>query len=339
MRFSVIIPVRTITDNLKEAVSHLKKVKYYDFEVLIVLDEDIKVNFGPREDRFKVLAVGPKSPGEKRNFAATQATGDVLAFIDDDAYPDSNWLRAAANIFEKNQDLYALGGPALTPQDAPVEEEMAGMLLESYLTGAGTTYRHRTSYKRWIDDFPSVNLFVKKAAFLEIGGFNKDFWPGEDTKLCLDLINKYGRKFLYDPEPIVFHHRRVLFKPYLEQIARYGMHRGYFARAYPKNSRKLSYFVPSVFILWSVLGLVHALFYMEYLPYYMLIMFLYLVLVFAESQKASIKKRSYKAFQYMFLGIIRTHITYGLNFLKGFFFKPSLELRKYDEGSGNYQGG
>jgi len=255
MKFTVIIPTRTINDNLKVAVSKLKKVSYYDFEVIIVLDKFIKVNFGLGEKRFRVIESGPVRPGEKRNLAAREAEGDVLAFLDDDAYPESGWLRAAANIFRDEDGLYALGGPALTPINIEFEEEMAGRVLESFMSGGNTTYRHKAGKRREIDDYPSVNLFVKKEAFDEVGGFDMKYWPGEDTKLCLDLVKHYKRKFLYDPTPVVYHHRRKLFKPFFQQVSRYGRHRGWFARVFPKNSRKLMYFIPALFVMGLVGGL------------------------------------------------------------------------------------
>ena len=339
MKFSVIIPSRTINDHIKENVSHLKKVKYYDFEVIIVLDEMIKVNFGPKEDRFKVLAAGPVSPGEKRNLAAQSATGDVLAFLDDDAFPDVYWLRKAANIFEEMPDLYALGGPAITPDQVSFEEKMTGRVLESYLTGAMTADRHKPGKRKEIDDYPTVNLFVRKDAFDSIGGFDLNFWPGEDTKLCLDLVNKYKKNFLYDPEPLVHHHRRELFKPYLEQISRYGFHRGWFARKFPKNSRKVAFFVPTMFVLGLTVGLPVSLLISKLWWVYLLIVFLYFTMVFAEAQRVSMSDRDFKAFKYVFFGIFLTHWHYGWNFLKGLFSKPKLKLRAVDEATGNYQGG
>jgi len=339
MRFSVIIPTRAINDYLKETVSKLKKVSYYDFEVIIVLDKYIKVNFGLREDRFKVIESGPVRPGEKRNLGAKEATGDVLAFIDDDAYPDPGWLRAAANVFAEDPDLYALGGPAVTPMQAEFEEEMAGRVLESYMSGGFTTYRHKEEKRREIDDYPSVNLFVKKEAFEAVGGFNMSYWPGEDTKLCLDLVNYYKRDFLYDPEPVVYHHRRKLFKPFYEQVSRYGKHRGWFARVFPKNSRKLAYFVPSIFVLGLIIGPIASILVNALMAVYLLAIFLYLTLVFSEAQKASMNERDYKAFRYVFFGIIGTNLNYGINFMKGFLFKPKSELRDIDHESGSYQGG
>lgn len=339
MKFTVIIPTRAINDYLKEAVSKLKKVSYYDFEVIIVLDKYIKVNFGLRETRFRVIESGPVRPGEKRNLAASEATGDVLAFIDDDAYPESGWLRAAANVFRDEPELFALGGPALTPMNVDFEEEMAGRVWESYMSGGFTTFRHKIAKRREIDDHPSVNLFVKKEAFNEVGGFDMRYWPGEDTKLCLDLIKHYKRKFLYDPSPVVYHHRRKLFKPFFEQVSRYGRHRGWFARVFPKNSRKLLYFVPSLFVLGLITGPFLMLFEPKLWTVYALAIFLYFTLVFTEAQKVSMSERDFKAFKFVFFGIIGTNLYYGVNFLKGFILKPKSELRDIDHDSGNYQGG
>lgn len=339
MKFSVIIPTRAINDYLKETVSKLKKVSYYDFEVIIVLDKFIKVNFGPRETRFKVIESGPVKPGEKRNLGAKEATGDVLAFIDDDAYPDAGWLRTAANIFRDEEGLYALGGPAVTPLNVEFEEEMAGRVLESYMSGGFTTYRHKEASRKEVDDYPSVNFFVLKEAFEAVGGFDMNYWPGEDTKLCLDLVKHYKKKFLYDPEPVVYHHRRKLYKPFYKQVARYGKHRGWFARVFPKNSRKLAYFIPSLFVLGLVFGLIASLFVKGLITAYLLVIFLYLTLIFSEAQKVSMNERDYKAFKYIFFGIIGTNIHYGINFMKGFLFKPKSELRDIDHESGSYQGG
>ena len=49
---------------------------------------------------------------------------------------------------------------------------------------------------KFVSDYPTVNLFVRKKIFLKVGGFVEDFWPGEDTKFCLDLVKLYGNCIL-----------------------------------------------------------------------------------------------------------------------------------------------
>jgi len=208
-KFSIIIPVRQINDFLKESITYLKKLEYQNFEVIIILDTyepyDFKGDF-----RFKIYGVGALGPGEKRNIGVAKATGEIVAFLDDDAYPKSDWLINANKIFNK-KDIYALGGPAQTPKNDNILRQGSGRVHESFLTSAGEVFRHIPQKPRMIYDYPTVNLFVTKKAFDEVGGFNTEFWPGEDTEFCLRLVTKYDRGFYYDPSVIVYHHRRELF--------------------------------------------------------------------------------------------------------------------------------
>ena len=95
-RFSIIIPVRKFNEFLKENISHLKELTYRNFEVIIVTDE--KENYDFQDRRFILTNSGSIGPGEKRNLGAAKATGEILAFLDDDAYPEKDWLDKAAEI-------------------------------------------------------------------------------------------------------------------------------------------------------------------------------------------------------------------------------------------------
>lgn len=336
MKFSIIIPVRTINGFLKESIGHLKSLNYQNFEVVVVTDEEEHYDFG--DDRFILLDSGKVGPGEKRNLAAAHATGDVLAFLDDDAYPTPEWLSEAAKIF-KDPQIYALGAPAMTPRGTSFKEKCSGKVLESYLTSAGTCYRHRPMKRRDISDYPSVNLFVRKEAFDKVGGYPVEFWPGEDTKLCLDLIKAYGRPFIYDPKPLVFHHRRNMFKSHLKQISRYGRHRGQFARIFPETSRLPSYFAPSAFVLGLAIGPILSVFFPSLWYFYLFILSVYLVLIGIEVAKVYKCEKHLELALYAGVGIFLTHMVYGINFIYGLLIKPKLKLRGVDTKSGNYIGG
>ncbi|MFC1621909.1 glycosyltransferase [Patescibacteria group bacterium] len=328
MKFSIIIPVRKINDFLVENISHLRRLDYKDFEVIIVLDKKEKFNFGG-DKRFKIIASGKRSPGEKRNIGVKESSGNVVVFLDDDAYPSKRWLREAEKIFNR-KGIYALGAPAVTPKNATFLEKMGGRVLESMLVSGNTVFRHVPQGARKIDDYPSVNLFVKKEVFNKVGGFTKEFWPGEDTKLCLDMVEEMNRKFDYDPRPVVFHHRRELFLPHLKQVSRYGKHRGQFARIFPETSRRFSYFVPSVFVFGLLFGWAVSV------KVYICVVITYLVLVFVEAFRAFFKERKIISLGSAFLGIISTHLVYGINFIIGFMKKPELKLRRIDKVTGNY---
>ena len=336
MKFSIIIPVRAINDFIKESVAEIKKLQYSEFETIIVVDSPTDYNF--EDSRFQVLSSGSISPGEKRNLGAKAATGDILVFLDDDAFPASDWLLEASKIFE-NPEVYALGGPAITPFNASLLERISGRVLESFLVSGGTTYRHKVTKERFINDYPTVNLFVRKDAFIKVGGFSSEFWPGEDTKLCLDLVDYYKRPFIYSPKPVVFHHRRNLFRPYLKQISRYGMYRGRFARVFPQTSRLPMYFIPSLFLIFAVYGAPLSVLFSPFTWIYKYIMGIYLLFVLIESFRAYFKDSNPASLFLFFFGAILTHIVYGFNFIIGFVVKPKLQLKSVDTKTGNYNEG
>ncbi len=132
-----------------------------------------------------------------------------------------------------------------------------------------------------------------------------------DTKLCLD-IRLMGKKIVYDPRVLVYHHRRSLILPHLKQVANYGLHRGYFVKRYPQTSFKFSYFLPSLFVLSVLAGAVLSLYSAPLKIIYFSCLLVYIILVFLSSIS-----RGLVLFPLVFLGIILTHMTYGLYFIKG----------------------
>ncbi len=337
LKFSIIIPIRKVNDYLKESAVKIKEMDYKDFEVWIITDENDNYDFG--DSRFKIIVSGDVGPAEKRNIAAKRSTGDVLAFLDDDAFPRKDWLIVANNVF-KNPEVYALAGTTLTPESATFLEKLSGKILESPFIAGPNMFRYKQgATRRVIDDSPTVNLLVRKDAFLSVGGFVPDYWPGEDTKLCLDLLKKFGVGFPYEPDLIVYHHRRELLVPHLKQISRYGRQRGQFAKVFPENSPAIPYFIPSLWVIGLFLGPVVCIFFPFLWRLYFFIVRLYLNVLLYEFVIKSFEQESLLAGYYVSLGMFLTHIVYGYNFIIGYIIRPSLKLRKVDAETGNYIGG
>ena len=245
-KVSIIIPVKEINAYIREAVPKHLELDYPDFEILILPDHNSGESFS---SQVRIIPTYPRTgPADKRDIGAQEADGEILAFIDDDAYPRSDWLKNAVKYFD-DEEVVAVCGPGVTPESDSVWQKASGWIQASRLGGGNCTYRFVPQRKRWVDDYPSMNFIVRKSDFEAVGGFDSHFWPGEDTKLCLDLTYKLGKKIIYDPEVLVYHHRRALFRPHLRQIGRYGLHRGHFARVLPRTSRRLSYFIPSLFTI------------------------------------------------------------------------------------------
>ncbi len=187
--FSIIIPVKEIDDYLRESVPYLLALDYEDYEILILPNlvpsnlESIFIN-----ERVKLIASGMVSPAIKRDLGAKQAKFEYLAFLDDDAYPKSDWLQVANKKFS-NKKIVAIGGPGVTPPQSSLKEKVSGLFYETLIGSGGLAYRYTPAKKGfYVKDYPSVNLIVQKDAFIEVGGFDNSFWPGEDTKLFLELV-------------------------------------------------------------------------------------------------------------------------------------------------------
>ena len=247
-KVSIIIPVIKINDYVHESMGHILALDWPNLEVLIFSDQDDKVHSWPKT---KIIPSGKVGPAEKRDLALKYASGKILAFLDDDAYPQADWLKKTVHCF-RDGEVGAVGGAAITPSSDGILQKVSGAVFESYLGGGFARNRYLpTGDHCQCDDWPTVNLLVWRDVFKEVGGFDSQYWPGEDTKLCLDILNA-GYKIIYDPEGVVYHHRRSDLLKHFKQIGNYALHRGYFAKKYPKTSLKIGYFVPTLFVLYLI---------------------------------------------------------------------------------------
>lgn len=312
-RFSVIVALPGDSAVLRRTLTGLAAQTYRGFEVILLPDADLP---GLPEDGTvrRILPTGAVRPAEKRNLGAADARGDVLAFLDDDAAPRPDWLERAAARFAAQPGLEVLGGPGVTPPDDPPAAQLSGLVFASLLVSGNFRCRYFVEgVLRRVEDFPSCNLFVTRAAFDAVGGFRTDFWPGEDTLLCADL-QRSGRAIYYDPHVTVEHRRRPLFGPHLRQVARYATHRGYFARRIGLNSRRLSYMLPSLFLLGLVFGGGAALLFPILRPLYLGTVGLWLTLTFLF---ALVDAPRLGWALPLWAGILSTHLVYGGCFLRG----------------------
>lgn len=244
MRASFIIPVKSVNGYVLETVSHLQQLQGDDWEAFVVTDDEEPAAW--QDNRIRILTSGRVGPADKRDLAVECASGDIVVFLDDDSYPAAEFLAILRRCFDQGHD--AVGGPGVTPPHDSYWQQVSGGMYLSRLTG-GTPERYLPrGTGRFVKDWPSVNLSIRRDVFLSVGGFDCRFWPGEDTFLC-DKLSSAGVTIWYEPSALVWHHRRRTLKGHLKQVGGYGLHRGFFARKYGKSSRRLSYFAPSALVI------------------------------------------------------------------------------------------
>ncbi len=311
--FTLIVPCPGDSAVLRRLLNALDSQTYRHFDLILLPDAPIP-NL-PDRPWLSVRPTGPMRPAQKRNLGARAAQGEVLAFIDDDAYPRADWLANAAARLAGPDAIDALGGPGLTPPDDPPCAQLSGLVLASPLVSGNFRCRYFIQGPlRRVEDFPSCNLFVRKSAFEAIGGFRENYWPGEDTLLCADLQTS-GHTLWYDPRLVVYHHRRPLFGPHLRQVGRYALHRGHFARRFGLNSRRLSYHLPSLFLLGLLIGPLAIAFLPLLAVPYCAIVLLWLGLTGLD---ALVEAPTPRAILPLWFGILATHLVYGARFIQGY---------------------
>jgi len=306
---TIIIPYYVSTPRFFRDLRKFRKLKHKEYEILVVSDKKIVIN----EPEVRVVLTGLKrsGPAEKRDIAIKKAKGEICAFIDDDAYPHPHWLSVAIPLF-KDKGVVAVGGPGITPKEDKYWEQITGDVYGSILCGGFARHRFVPAKSRLVYDYPAYNLLVKTVALKKIGGYGNHFYGGEDTFLCMKL-NKIG-KIVYHPKVLVYHHRRALFRPYLKQISNIGLHRGYFARVYKDTSSSFWYFLPTILACGFFSGLLASIFFPQ-----IRLLYISLLMLSICAGALSVSKRPLHVRILASIGIILTHITYGLYFIRGYF--------------------
>ena len=313
--FSIIIPVKAINDYVRETVPYIQQLDGPEWEIFIVTNEEEPSEW-PGDERIRLVRSGRVGPADKRDMGAKLARGEILVFLDDDSYPERNLLEVAQRYFS-DPEVIAVGGPGITPPSDSFWQRVSGAVFLSRFTGGAPERYVAVGAVREVDDWPSVNLMVRKDAFLAIGGFDSKYWPGEDTKLCLKL-KQTGKRILYAPDMVVWHHRRAGFGAHLKQIGGYGLHRGYFARHYPETSSRPRYFAPTAFVVNVMLTPFGPLLpapWSAVTPLIWAVYFLALIVGLRDISKYETWAVSLMALFYVPI----THFYYGVQFVRGYF--------------------
>ncbi len=192
----------------------------FPFELIVVSAEPLPMRAGVRN------VVEPnRNPATRRNRGVSEARGDILAFIDDDAFAAPGWLATAVGYLDTHPAALALGGPDPAPADSSMQELISETLLATPLIGSGiAAHQNRQGVFALASptDVALVNLFVRRRAF---EGFDESIgYIGEDTALVAGLLRRGS--VVYHGEVRVEHRRRPFPGPYLRQRWRYRVKTG-----------------------------------------------------------------------------------------------------------------
>jgi len=220
---------RTIRDTL-EGLAHLE---YPNYEVIVV--DDGSTDATPSiASEFEVRLISTPNGGlsRARNIGAAAATGEIVAYIDDDAYPDPQWLHYLAARLE-NGAWAGVGGPNLAPPGD-------GLIADCVANAPGGPL-HVLLSDREAEHIPGCNMAFWKSAIEAIGGFDEQFrTAGDDVDFCWRLIDR-GLKIGFSPAAVVWHHRRNSVSTYWKQQCGYGKAEALLEQKWPAKYNELGH--------------------------------------------------------------------------------------------------
>lgn len=305
------MPCKEADDYLRECLAHCLELDYSPFEIVVLPDAQPAQE--PISDpRVRFVSTGSSKPSSKRNTGIQVSSGEICAFLDSDAFPPRDWLKNAVKHFEK-PEVAAVGGPSITPSNVDDHQKAAGILVSSPIAAGSLSFRYKPASHREIDDMPTCNMLVRRSVLERLGGFNVDYWPGEDTYLSLQIVKQLNMKLVYSPDVVVYHHRRPLWRPYLRQVAGFGQHRGFFAKRFPENSRRILYFAPSLFLVALIAGIPLSLVNEAFRTLYLAGVVAYLGACLTQG----LTTKNLRMAMMVSVGTVLTHLTYGVTFILG----------------------
>ena len=213
-KISVAICTLNGAATLRECLEAVFQLDYPEFEVIVVSD-------GSTDDtehiasEYDCLLIATPNYGlsSARNTAWQAAAGEIVAYIDDDAYPDKDWLRFLAQSFQES-NYAAIGGPNIPPPD---DGDIAFCVANA---PGGPSHVLLSDHEA--EHIPGCNMAFRREVLEKVGGFDPGFRiAGDDVDICW-RIQDQQMKIGFNPSAVVWHHRRNSVRAYWRQQKGYG---------------------------------------------------------------------------------------------------------------------
>jgi O-antigen biosynthesis protein len=212
---SVVICAHNSAATLDTCLRHTCALDYPDLEVIVVDDgsTDDTAEIAARDHAVRLLRIDHSGLATARNAGFEAASGELVAYLDADAYPSPEWPYYLALGLDA-PDVGGSGGPNLPPGGDPPGSYVVAR-------SPGGPVHVLTSDDR-AEHVPGCNMAFWKMVLFELGGFDPVYTAaGDDVDLCWRTLDR-GWKIGFHPAAVVWHHRRPGLRAYLRQQREYG---------------------------------------------------------------------------------------------------------------------
>jgi GT2 family glycosyltransferase len=223
---SVVVCTYNGEETIDACVRALCALDYPDYEVIVV-DDGSTDSAGALASRHGVRVIRTENRGlsAARNTGTAAASGEIVAFCDDDCVPDRHWLRYLVASLRDSGDA-GVGGPNVPPPD--------GLIADSVGHAPGGPM-HVLVSEHEAEHIPGCNMAFFRSALEQVGGFDPRFRvAGDDVDLCW-RIQDAGGTLGFSPAALVWHRARRSVAAYLRQQAGYGRAEALLERKWPER--------------------------------------------------------------------------------------------------------
>lgn len=194
MQFSIIIPARNEDGNIGRCLDSIAALEWdrSDYEVIVADNgsHDLTATIAIRKGA-RVLVRPGLTIAALRNCGAHMARGETLAFLDADCTVEMDWLREAVKYLPQ-KEVVCFGSPPIVTEDA------------TWVQKAWFMVRGKNRQVLDVEWLESMNMFVRRADFEKVSGFDETMVTCEDYDLCVRL-RAVGR-IVSDSNIVATHH-------------------------------------------------------------------------------------------------------------------------------------
>jgi GT2 family glycosyltransferase len=197
--------------DLLEAVASVRRQSTPVHETIVVIDSDqgllTRATAGLAGARV-VANRGPRGLSGARNTGWSEATGDVVAFLDDDARADEAWAGRLLVAYH-DRSVVAVGGAVLPAWRTP----RPNWFPEEFLWVLGCSYRGQPTRLSRVRNGIGANMSFRRDVLIETGGFRSslgrlgsDAAGCEETELSIRVSAVRPRsRIMLEPRAVVHH--------------------------------------------------------------------------------------------------------------------------------------
>jgi GT2 family glycosyltransferase len=240
VRVSVVVCTRDRGPEIHECLMRLKTLKYDNLDIIIVDNAPSNdatyrafVAEVGTDERFRYVLEPRPGLSCARNRGLAEATGEIIAYTDDDVRVDQGWVTALVGGFERRPDIACVTSLVCTASlQTPAEHYFDGKV-----SWAASCEPRIYDLQTETDDplYPyapglfgtGAGMAFKLDTLRELGGFDEALGAGTRTAGGEDLdifvrVLLAGHALAYDPASLVWHHHRSDIEGLRRQMFGYG---------------------------------------------------------------------------------------------------------------------